>query len=145
MLKPTMGRSFQDYAIHTFVPYICNLLREVQRIDIVWDRYFENSLKNCTRNNRGAGVRRKVTGNSLLSENWKTFLRCSENKAELFPFLSNIVVEKINHKVVISTVNENVVSNVAGFEMSELMPCNMDKLMSKYLYMSNIHQLKTLA
>ena len=58
MLVPATGKRFRDYAIHTLVPYIKNISSNVNRVDIVWDRYFEDSLKSCTRGQRGAGIRR---------------------------------------------------------------------------------------
>ena len=42
MLIPTNGKTFEDYAKNTFVPYIRKLSADVNRIDIVWDRYFED-------------------------------------------------------------------------------------------------------
>ena len=63
--------------------------------------------KTVQKKNRGAGVCRKVTGNCLIPTNWMTFLKCSENKAELFPYLSNMVVKEIQDRVVKSTVNKN--------------------------------------
>ena len=54
-----------------------------------------------------------------------TFLRCSKNKAELFPYLSNAVVKETQGKVAVSTVNRNVVTNGAGLKISSLMSCNM--------------------
>ena len=75
-------------------------------------------MKNCTREKRGVGVRRKVTGNCLLPTNWMAFLRCSENRAKLFPYLSNVVVKKIQDKGVVLTANENVVTNEAALELS---------------------------
>ena len=49
-----------------------------------------------------------------------TFLRCGKNKAELFPYLSTVVVKETKDKVVVSTLNENVVINGAGLEISSL-------------------------
>ena len=56
MLIPTTGKTFGDYAIRTFVPYIKNISANENRVDIVWDRYFEDSLKSFTRGQRGAGT-----------------------------------------------------------------------------------------
>ena len=56
-----------------------------------------------------------------------TFLRCGKNKAELFPYLSTVVIKKIKDKVVMSSVNENVVTNGAGLEISSLMSCSMEE------------------
>ena len=44
------------------------------------------------------GVYTKITGNCLLPTNWMTFLN-----------LSNVVIKEIQDKVVVLTVNENVV------------------------------------
>ena len=86
-------------------------------MDLVWNRYLAESLKNCTREKYGVGVLRKVTGNYLIPTNLITFLRCSENKTGLSPYLSNVVVKEMQDKVVVSTVNENVVINGAGIEI----------------------------
>ena len=56
-----------------------------------------------------------------------TFLRYSKNKADLFPYWSNAVLKEIQDEVVVSTVNENVVTNGAGLEISSLMQCNMEE------------------
>ena len=83
-------------------------------------------MKNSTRDKRGVGIRRKVTSKGLLPSNWKTFLRCNENKAELFPFLSNILVSEISNKFIVATCNENVLSN-EEINYSELMPSNIEE------------------
>ena len=56
-----------------------------------------------------------------------TFLRGGNNKAELFPYLSTVVIKETKEKVVMSTVNENVVTNGAGLEISSLMSCSMEE------------------
>ena len=48
-LKPLAAKTFDDYAQNVFVPYIKGQLQSASRVDIVWDRYFENSLKSQTR------------------------------------------------------------------------------------------------
>ena len=40
MLDPVKCKKFQDYSRNIFVPYIENQLKNVKRLDIVWDRYF---------------------------------------------------------------------------------------------------------
>ena len=85
---------------------------EVQRLDLVFDRYLENSLKTGTRSNRGTGVRRKVSENGILPSNWKTFLRYSENKKELFLFLSKNTIDELkDYKINVATTDENVLCN----------------------------------
>ena len=86
MLKPTYSKTFRDNFIYTIVPYISSLLRQVERLGLVWDTL--QRLKNCSREKHGVGVRRKVIGNCILPTSWIKYLRCSENKAELFPYCS---------------------------------------------------------
>ena len=47
--------------IKSFLPFIEAQLRHADRVDIVRDKYIENSLKATTRSHRGTGVRRRDT------------------------------------------------------------------------------------
>ena len=62
-------------------------------MDVVWDAYVPDSLKESTREKRGKGVHRKVSCGTKLPRNWMQFLRDSVNKEELFAFLTNKVAE----------------------------------------------------
>ena len=53
MLRPGTAKTFQDYAADVFLPYINTQLQYVTRLDIVWDRYVEESLKTHARSKRG--------------------------------------------------------------------------------------------
>ena len=88
-LKPDAGMTFKDYAANKFIPRISKLLSNVKRIDIVFDVYLENSLKSTARLHHGQGSRKRVRDNYKVPSNWKSFLRHSENKTELFSFLAN--------------------------------------------------------
>ena len=60
-LLPTAEVStFQEYADKVFIPYLSQQLQHATRVDVVWDRYLPDSLKESTREKRGKGVRRKV-------------------------------------------------------------------------------------
>ena len=127
MLPPGGSRTVKDYAMEVFLPYVCNHLKYVERLDIVWDRYFSNSLKKSTRSNRGAGIRLRVTGNGLLPKDWLSFLRCSENKKEIFPYISQQIIDQADTtKLLITTLNENALCN-QNIEIENLMSCNLEK------------------
>ena len=104
-----------------FLTYLENQARSVCR-----DRYFDDSLKGKTQNNnRGAGVRRKVTSNGLLPNNWATFLRCSENKTELFRFLTkHVISEASTDKLFVATYNDVVIVN-QSIDTPDRMPCTI--------------------
>ena len=53
-----------------------------KRIDIVWDQYQQDSIKSCTREKRGAGVRVKVGPQAKIPSQWNEFLRDGKSKTE---------------------------------------------------------------
>ena len=86
MLRPGTAKTFQDYAMDVYVPYITAQLQYVVRLDIIWDVYLPESLKEERK-----GVRRIVEPSSTIPGNWQEFLRISDNKTELFSFLATKV------------------------------------------------------
>ena len=52
LLKPRGSRTFKDYYQDVFRTYIEFQLKDVTRVDVVWDRYLPNSLKQSTRQRR---------------------------------------------------------------------------------------------
>ena len=68
-------------------------LHRVDRIDVVWDSYKTQTIKEATRLKRGTGVRRKVAASTKIPKEWIDFLRNSENKKELFLFLSSQILD----------------------------------------------------
>ena len=57
---PTTGvATFNDYAENISIPYLQMQLQITTRIDVVWDTYLPNSLKESTQETRGKGVHKK--------------------------------------------------------------------------------------
>ena len=52
------------------MPYIKKVLETVHKVDIVWDTYTEHSLKAVTREQRGKGRPRRITGGGELPGSW---------------------------------------------------------------------------
>ncbi len=96
-LKPCVSSTFDYYAHNVFLPYVFSQLNRASRVDIVWDQYFDNSLKSQTRSKRGKGIRRRVEASSSLPGNWQEFLRVDANKIELFAFLVNCISRMHGH------------------------------------------------
>ena len=83
MLKPGPSRTFQEYSQSVFLPYVKGQLRNVQRVDLAWDKYNTDSLKATSRSKRGKGIQRRVKPDTKIPSNWAAFLRVDENKQEL--------------------------------------------------------------
>ncbi len=127
MLPPGKCRTFQEYATEVFQPYIVQQSQAVKRVDIVWDCYMPNSLKKCTRESRGAGTRQRVSPNTVIPANWKSFLRSDENKAALFVLLSRTIGDlTIEGVQVVSTLNNDVISSTP-VDRSGIAPCNHEE------------------
>ena len=62
-LTPNANQTFKEYAAQKFIPRIAKLLSNVLRIDVAFDVYLENSLKNSARLHRGEGSRKRVKDN----------------------------------------------------------------------------------
>ena len=90
---PTSVSTFDEYADKIFIPYLEKQLQSATRLDVVWDVYTPDSLKESTWEKRGKGVRRKVSGKTKVPGNWMDFLRDSVNKKELFAFLTSKVAQ----------------------------------------------------
>ena len=74
MLKPAAAKNFAEYVSEIFIPYITSQMRNASRLDIVWDRYIEDSLKGTARAKGGKGVRRRVVAEGVIPGNWQDFL-----------------------------------------------------------------------
>ena len=92
-LPTKQAATFDEYGDKVFLSWTNQQLQSSDRIDIVWDTYISNSLKESTREKRGKGVRRKVNGQTKLPTNFPDFLRDPKNKTELFELLTAKVAE----------------------------------------------------
>ena len=81
--------TFDMYADVVFIPHLEIQLQDTNRLDIVWDAYISDSLKESTREKRAKGIRRKVSGSTKIPGNWQNFLGDPVNKKELFAFLTS--------------------------------------------------------
>ena len=86
--------AFDDFANYIY-RIIMLMSKNYQRCEIVADRYFEGSLKEGTRNNRGArGSKLIFNGESLMPKDFSSnFLANSENKENLNIFLAKKFVD----------------------------------------------------
>ena len=127
MLAPQNCKTFEEYVHRVFLPYIMMHVHKVKRVDIVWDRYFPNSLKSSTREIRGSGIHKRVTPSTTMPSNWQAFLRDSQNKEELFKYLAECTAAlQLEGKVIVTTYGDDVLSG-GPLEMESLAPCNHEE------------------
>ena len=95
LIPRTGATNFSNYFETCFLKQVEMELRKTHRLDIVWDCYFETSIKGETRDERGQGVRLKIGPKVLLPKNWSSFLRVPANKVELFSYLTEAVISNM--------------------------------------------------
>ncbi len=68
-------------------------------------RYIDNSIKQAAREQRGHGTRTKVSAQTKMPKKWSDFLRVSQNKQELFSFLTKAItnMETAEEKILCAT------------------------------------------
>ena len=127
-------KTFEDYAKHVFIPYVQKMLLDVVRLDVVWDVYRKESLKNQARQKRGNGCRIEVDNDTIIPSNWKAFLSCDENKDSLFKLLACALQELQlpAQKLVIATQGENAISYPIS-DMSGLV-CSQEEADTRLLF-----------
>ena len=123
--------TFDDFANYIY-RIIMLMSKKYERCEIVADRYFEGSLKEGTRNNRGAGGSKLIfNGESLMLQDFSSnFLVNSENKENLNIFLAKKFVDfhKNSSQVLVVTLNDGVCSNKEYVFTEELIAyCNVEE------------------
>ena len=128
MLKPGASKTFQEYSETIFLPYVINQLRNVERVDVVWDRCLPGSLKDSARSKRGKDINRRVRSDTRIPGDWKAFLRVDENKEELLLHLAEqLTTIGTDHGEVVSTKHETVVFNNDRTDAADLSPCKHEE------------------
>ena len=107
-----------------FIPYISGELRNVSRLDVVWDSYKVDSLKATARAKRDKGVHRRVLASALIPVNWQDFLRVDLNKTKFFSFLSKTLIQSFeeDNKELVATDGEQVLCAPSQHETNPLQP-----------------------
>lgn len=84
MLQPSTFSTFGHYCKDIFLPFLLHQYHQASRIDIIFDRYFDNSLEADAREKQGSGQRLAVKSSTPIPKGWNKYLAVDKNKAELF-------------------------------------------------------------
>ena len=123
------------FIFYQCLSHISSQLERVERVDIVWDVYIQDSLKSTTRQKRGKGVRRRVASATAIPQNWKDFLRLDENKTELFAFLAHNItsISTEEGKDVYTTHGSDVLCSTVDADLTNLAPCSHEEVDTRLL------------
>ena len=119
VLSPTNVTTFNDYANGVFILHILKLLKSYRRVDVVWDSYIASSIKESTREKRGKGVHKKVSGPTKVPGSCPDFLRDPTTKEEFFQFFSDKVSSNDwpDGKEIFITLGTDVISRGSAHSM----------------------------
>ena len=133
--KPVKEQSFKKYCSDLFSKQVRRYMTEYksERIDLVFDTYKIKSLKETARNKRGKGVRRKVQDNTIAPSNWRGFLRLSENKKELFKYLSLQMLENWTEHNLVCAFDDICESNNPSLNIASIKISNHEEADTRVL------------
>ena len=135
MGKPENAITFTDYA-NEFVRSILSSGNGYNRIDVVFDRYHDSSIKTQTRRERTSScktVRRVIEdGTEKLPVNWASFISSNSNKSDLSRFLSNSLIA--------IPVNTAHVVTAGGFEDERRVMSNVPMSDTELLKLNANHE-----
>ena len=93
----------------------CEVLRlgsGYDRIDAVFDRYFNRSLKEATQISRETGTRFIITKHSEIPKNFEIFLHISQNKNDLNEYLAEkVIMMHHENQILVCTYRETILSS----------------------------------
>ena len=75
MLQPKGARTFSEYSSNVFIPYIMLKLHNATHLDLVWDRYVEDSLEGKAMAKCEKGVCRRLVAEGVILKNWQDFFK----------------------------------------------------------------------
>ena len=109
--------TFEDLA-DTYVKTVLKAGSEYHRIDAVFDRYRDETIKGTTRTRRSktaSPITRLVEGRDvLLPKNWSNVLSLADNKADLAHFLSEGSQAPVDKEIVVTSGFELEVKSSTG-------------------------------
>ena len=121
--------SFHDFAVLVY-HHIKDLAHDYQRVDVVCDRYFNDSLKEQIRTQRGVGTRLHFSDDTQFPYTFRSnFLHNSENKNELNEYLANKLISfHNNHQILIVSYKSGVLcSNINLEPSSKILNCTSEE------------------
>jgi len=124
--------TLSEYTEKVLIPFFVSQLQSCDRVDVVWDSYRADSVKEAIRGKRGKGNRKKVADNTKLPRDWQSFIKDPSNKVDMFYFLS----EKINgvrcpeDKCIYITQGENV---LPSSPLQAVEKCNREEVDTRIL------------
>lgn len=118
--------TFQEFAEKAFWSYIFHQLRATKRLDVVWDIYIADIMKQHTRERREKGIRRKVEKNTRIPSKWQVFLQDSDNKIGLIKFLTDAIANAEIPPVKALVVTAGV-GTIAKGMIEAIPPCHQEE------------------
>ena len=133
IIKPQRASVFGEYAEMQLLPYLeSHMMDGTTRVDAIWDTYTETSLKSQTRIKRGGTASRKTRVSDKIpipkGAQWQFFLNDSQNKDELFQFISlELQRLTVNSQYHLLTTKADIVLSNKPTDLSDLSPCQQEE------------------
>ena len=139
-LSPLLRRNFNADTFLTYAQrlyyFILDMGRDYDRIDIICERYIENSLKSQTRVDRGKGSYLKFDDKTQFPKDFKdNFLKSSKNKSSLNLYLAEKFYDfHKEDKILVVTKNDGILTNINDLQNEKsLTSCSAEEADQKII------------
>ena len=122
-LPPRSPKTFDEYVRTDILSRIERYSLVYKRTDIVFDVYWQSSLKFEARSKRGKAIRRRVVGTGKTPSNWQSFQCDANNKKEQFHLIADKIGGIKTANKVIVTKGDHAVSNHTA-NLDGVAPCS---------------------
>ena len=132
--RPKCVQTIGAYIELFYLAMVMRQLAVYSRIDLMFDRYFDLSIKDVTRVGRVTGGRYHIMPNTPIPRKWKQFLRNSENKTEMFKLIAEYVstLQIPDGKQVVCTSEEKALS-FPPTPVDDISPCAHEEVDTRIL------------
>ena len=89
MNPPTTSNTYGAYCDMELKAKVLWITNSLQWVDIVSDTYQQNTIKSDTRDSTGKGIKCSVRQDTPVYKKFQDFMRCDDNKTELFQMISS--------------------------------------------------------
>ena len=128
MNPPRQSKTFKDYCEVEIANRVKKVVPRLDRVDLIFDVYRDDSVKSETRDRRGSTFKISVKDSTPMVKDFKKFLLHNDNKTQLFSRIADAMSQCLQGipTTIISTKDAEVVSN-SPVDLSSLCPCNHEE------------------
>lgn len=125
LLHPGTSRTFEEFIDKVFLRTVKDRLQNFERLDIIFDRYLNDSLKSDSRSKRCTMLVKPTTP---FSKMYNRFSLDDDNKTQLFHLLAKAISRfETGQKILVGSAEDRVACSARTFNSESVAPRNHEE------------------